>query len=542
MLRFVATICGWMVLASCVMLSACAGSNHTALTPDPPQRTASPTDVAVEAEYSQRDLATVMSHTRRLDPGLRAASAVRRIHDISGSLPALTADIFWEADGNGTDRFTTNSVQERLQFQRYSDGQSWYLAASSQPGTLALYRLYNGSDNMDSTTAGEGGYQTLAVLGYPFASQTIGTSPMFRFRDPNRSNGDHATPPQAEYTPIQSLGYLQENSMGYGYSRYGQALTSLTTFSGGGVQASANAVAGGAIWSWIYNGTEYVANLAGQRYVTLGNQIQPAFFYPTAAGTENPTQAGDGACCSYNTSQYAEDVHGSPVASMAVTGGGTGISTRAIPLEFSPQTFGASPGNQAVLYNTMLLGEDIQLNFNGMGPVAQWTTSITMPNAVSGANMEIPTGYMQPLLSTFYTYDAQTDNLTQVHPPVQSNCTSNVGYPFPKAGQAFSGYGGVIISDPPGNNAQGVFALSTAVHGPAAYFALYDFASNNCSYEFTKWDVVTPTQSFPAGTSTYKTYVVTGTLAQVQQLMHSLYVYFTRTCTPLTGCPQVSTR
>jgi len=140
--------------------------------------------------------------------------------------------------------------------------------------------------------------------------------------------------------------------------------------------------------------------------------------------------------------------------------------------------------------------------------------------------MEIPTGYMTPDLNTFWTYDAASNTLTQVHPPQDNqNCLLRSPYKFPDPNipsVVFNGYGGVIISNSAGTKAQGIYGASTAVGGSAGYFALFDFVSN-CSGEFSKWDIITPTQTFSAGTSTFNSWIVTGTLASVQQQMNQLY-------------------
>ncbi|MEA2721849.1 MAG: hypothetical protein QOJ39_3713, partial [Candidatus Eremiobacteraeota bacterium] len=515
--------------ALAVVLSACGGGGKSV--PGVPnsgktsQSSAqTPAQVGAEAIRSQQSLFGTMVHAVGRTTAASQGSAFanqRRVRDLGGSLPAITANILWEVDLAGKDRMSTNSSQERLQSQRYSDGTSWYLPAFNNAGTLPLYRLWASwlNDHMDSNNAGEGGFATGPTMGYPFASQVAGTDPVNRFRDPARPNGDHATPPVEEYPAILNLGYVQEGPMGYGYSRFGGGLGTNATFAAGGITAQVKRFAGGAVWSWQWNGQEFVNNTAGLQYVVLGGSIQEAFFYNNGSFVQNPTEAGDGVCCSPYTSQYLEDVHGSPTASFAITSGGTGASTRSIPLDWDQRPFGASAADQVVVYKDVQMGKDIQLNYNNMGPVAKWTSYLTLPNAVPGASMEIPTGYMLPDLNTYWTYDAGSNALTQVQPPLNGDCTTNGPYTFVPA----TGYGGVIISNPSGTKAQGVYGASTAVAGSAGYFALYDFISNNCSFKFSKWDIVTPTQTFPAGTSTYNAWIVTGSLTSVQQQMNQLY-------------------
>lgn len=483
-----------LVLAG-ALLAGCGGKPSTSNSVVP----TAPHDAAAAPQQTYR---AQMSHIggvparERSSPSLANRRAVR---DIGGALPAITLNVLWEVDtGDGysySDLMTTPSSSERSSFP--SAGQTWYLPAGSIAGTTALHRLFKNmgwtADHMDSPAPGEGGFSTEGVHGYMYNGGVVGTAPIFRYHNPSGYNDDHSTPGPHNLPS----GYTREGPMGYGYPRWGLTGSALVQFSGGGITGAVNQVAGAAVWSWVWNGIEFVNTN------DYGREIQSAFFY----GNQNPTEAGDVA-----VSGDVQDMHGSPVASLTVTG--DGISTRALPLEWNPGISGAS-ADQIALYNTVQLGKDIHMNYNNMGGVAQYVTSLTLPNAISNGSLEMPTGYLKSGFNRFYTFDSSNGATTEVHPPV-CNTGANVQYGPP------SGYGGVIISNGDQTAAQGIYGALKSVGGPAGYFTLWDFTNGGCPYQTSKWDIVTD-GNFPAGTSTYNSYVVTGTLAQVQQMMRALY-------------------
>jgi hypothetical protein len=76
-----------------------------------------------------------------------------------------------------------------------------------------------------------------------------------------------------------------------------------------------------------------------------------------------------------------------------------------------------------------------------MGPVAKYTTHLTLP-AASFGTLAIPTGYLRGNFNRFWTYDAQSQRLTEVTGQVPNGCVNgNLTFAF------YPNYGGVIISD-----------------------------------------------------------------------------------------------
>src|SRR5581483_4001168 len=150
--------------------------------------------------------------------------------------------------------------------------------------------------------------------------------------------------------------------------------------------------------------------------------------------------------------------HGSPL--LRFENNGNTQSTRTIPLNWDPTVFGGDPDHPSI-WDQIVLGKDVTLNFNNMGPVAQYTTHLTLPAAAQGGLAE-PAVYLRANFNRFWVYDAPSKQLTEVTgavpPPA---CTTGNEYIF------YTQAGGTIISDASGNFAMGVYAVDEA-HGGAA--------------------------------------------------------------------------
>ena len=102
---------------------------------------------------------------------------------------------------------------------------------------------------------------------------------------------------------------------------------------------------------------------------------------------------------------------------------GTTQITRAVPLNWDPTAFGGDI-DHPIIWDSLVLGKDVTLNFNNMGPVAQYTTHLVLPAATLGT-MAIPTGYLRGNFNRFWTYDASSKILTEVTSRVPNGCGNN---------------------------------------------------------------------------------------------------------------------
>ena len=158
-----------------------------------------------------------------------------------------------------------------------------------------------------------------------------------------------------------------------------------------------------------------------------------------------------------------------------------------------------------------------------MGPVAKYTTHLVLPAAAFGT-MAIPTGYLRGNFNRFWTYDAPSKILTEVTSRVPNGCGNNSAYTFS------TNYGGVIISDATLAYAMGAYGVSIPHGGPVSFWGLYSYPCGSTdtsedAYNFNVWAAVRGNGDilFPAGDSSYNSYVITESLQNVTALMDDLY-------------------
>jgi hypothetical protein len=404
----------------------------------------------------------------------------------------------WEVKVGGADYMTTYLASERDAYP--SLGQFAYIPQSNISGTAALNRLWNGvNDHMDSVFTSEASYTLGGVLGYGWTTSTAvpGLSDLNRLI---ASSGDHATVKAGDTIS----GYSGATPFSrWVFPRYKTANTSLNALTAGGVTISSNSVAGGALWSWVWNGTEFIDSS------DYGRLLQSAMFWAVGGVYHNPTEAGG----FYSTSIVgAANAQGSPVVQNSNSG--STQTTRSVPVEWYPDSWGGDV-THPVIYTDMIMGKDMTLNYNSMGPVAQYITTVTTSSSVSNADIEVPTGYMPATFNRYYTYDASSQTLTEVFP--LSSCSGDQ----PMSYAPSSGYGGLIISNSAQTRAMAVYAKTTTASGPIGSFFFYQWTG--CGGP-SKWSAVTPLGTVSAGTHTYNSYITTGTLTNVVANMRQLYV------------------
>lgn len=405
--------------------------------------------------------------------------------------------ILWEVN-TGADYMTTQSTTERDMFT--NRGAFMYAPYGSVSGTTPLYRLTNGADHMDSHVYGEGGYTTEGVTAYVWTSATA-VSGLGQFnRLVNPSTNDHAEVKAGDtisgYTTIEAPGL-------YGYPRYNNTAENLLSLTAGGVTIESNLVAGASIWSWVWNGIEFINNS------DYGRELQNAFDWTAAGLLFNPTMGGS----KYSTDSVPGNRQGSPVYS--ATNSGNTQSTRTIPLEWNPDNHGGA-ATRPVIYHDMLLGKDVTLNYSNMGPVAKYDSIITLASAVNSANLEAPVAFTPDTFTRYYWYDAQSDVLSG--PVTVSYCL--IGNPGTTWSPS-SGHGGVIVENSGQTAAIGIAGKTTTAAGNLAGFGL-----GNClSADHTSvLNAYTGHVNFAAATTTITAFVITETLANVTAKMRQLYL------------------
>ena len=423
--------------------------------------------------------------------------------DASGtSIRPTPLHVLWRVDRDG-DRTTSAVASERDLLGGSPEGQQFYIPAT---GSNTLYRTFSPvrGDHRDSLRrSGPGGYVQDGVLGSPWAScgAVPGLKPILDGVNP--ASGDHATMRPDEILP----GYTVQRQLGCGYQRYGTAGEDLLTTSAGGVTVSSNRVAGGSVWRWTYRGVQYVNTYY------YGREIQGAIFIDHW----NPTEAGDG----LGDSQHPADIHGSPL--LAESTGPATQSTRATPLEFSVNRTDAPS-----VWKDITLGKNLTLDFMGMGPVVLYETVVTTKHRLEGdwqTYIQAPAVFVRPIFRRYFTYDAAAPAVApqEVYPGDYD--LAGVQYRPP------SGFGGIVVADDTLEHAMGLYAVGTAVPGGtiedfsmAKYFTDAQAAQDSSeNAPGTSGMDAHSQQPIRAGTTRYRTWIITGTLTEVASLMTALH-------------------
>jgi hypothetical protein len=408
---------------------------------------------------------------------------------------------------NGSDRMTSIGPYERTAYPL--EGQVYYIP--DQPGSdrTPLNRFVNsdGTDHADALSK-MSGYSKDIALGFPWTTASgLGTSQLSEFL--NSGTGDYAL-----LAPSEVLsGYNPQPLAAYGYSRFGNASEVLLSLSAGGVTVQSNEVAGRATWRWFWNGVQFL------NHADYGREIQAAFYYGTTVDL-NPNEAGDQ--LTYNFLDPSVK-HGSPI--LQFQNQGTTQITRAVPLNWLPTVYGGDQ-DHPVIWDSLVLGKDLTLDFNNLGPVAKYTTHVVLPATAVGG-IQNPTGYLLSSFNRFWTYDAGSQNLSEVTTVMPDGCTANTNTSF--GGHSFSvDFGGIIMSDASGANAMGVYGASVGQGGSVSYFAMFKFfcwgdGPFETSSDTTAWSAVYGTRTVPAGETTYNVFLITDSVQNVATRMDDLF-------------------
>ena len=401
--------------------------------------------------------------------------------------------------------FTSNDIKETPSAATFQ-GQSFYVPPANDSGRIPLYRLLrsNNGDHMVSlskTEAASAGYKYESTLGYPFSKTLVGATELRRWS--GAKNTDHLLGFAHENTA--AMGYIKEGIMGYGYARPGKTHVKLSTVSAAGVSLAANLAAGGAVWSLSFNGKQLI------NQHDFGRQLQIQLNLASKAGSNTPTEAGS-RWSSPTTSVGRRQ--GSPLISSS-TAGGT-LSTSCRPLQWDPDLHGGSKAYPVIWDG--FLGKELELNYQGLGPVMRWTAVARLPKSTSYLEAEVASASLNMEFSRFWAYDASTGKLAQVTAQVPAGgCLSPTKDPRlePKAG-------GVIISSSDQKHALGIYRSRGQRR-----FRLCRSAGGTGGSQGTGYSRGSLLEQHPkgvaAGTQIWTAYLVVGTVQACKASMDKLY-------------------
>ncbi len=155
-----------------------------------------------------------------------------------------------------------------------------------------------------------------------------------------------------------------------------------------------------------------------------------------------------------------------------------------------------------------LLEKTIEIGYSGRDNVIAFTAAITLPEYYKSNNIEIPTGYLTREFNRYWTYNPATQELSS---PESDPVT---------APWIFAHFGPLppILSTAGGDYAMGAYSDELIQN-----YGIYGTNASDPRDRTNKWNIVMREQPAPAGTYTYRSFVIVGTLEEVQAAMDELY-------------------
>ena len=179
-----------------------------------------------------------------------------------------------------------------------------------------------------------------------------------------------------------------------------------------------------------------------------------------------------------------------------------------------------------MIWDSLVLGKDLTLDFNNLGPVARYTTHVVLP-ATAERGVQNPAGYLLSSFNRYWTYDAGLQKLSEVTGSMPDGCSHLTDNTFGGT-SFFVDFGGIIMSDASGANAMGVYGVSIGQGGSVSYFAMFKFfcwgdGPFETSSDNTAWSAVYGTGTIPAGETTYNVFLITDSVQNVTARMDDLF-------------------
>jgi hypothetical protein len=385
----------------------------------------------------------------------------------------------------GTDRMTSvdPSGESCTPEECPSEGQVFYAPAGDAKTRTTLFRFNSGPDHLDSVVRHVAGYDREGELAFPYKQALFpGLKPITEAV--NAATGDHAL-----LSPFEQLpGYAPDVSRGFGYPRFLNQTESLLSLKAGGVQIESNLVYGGALWNWTWNGKQFFSHADSQR---------GSYSVVFRDGNTNFIDENGDDCANH-----------APIAS-AFNSGATQF-TAAVPLANAFHYDSNQPCLHPVVWQDALIGKSITLDFAGMGPVAKYTTTLSLPTNVFADYMLHPVSSLNGEFNRYWTYDAEIGDLEEVF--LADACEDARGFE--------PNFGGIVLSDQSTDFAMGVYAVNVSQGGSVTSLVLLRHV---CGDEPHSRMDVTRAGAIPAGNTSYNAYMMTGTLNQVRDYMAALF-------------------
>ena len=272
------------------------------------------------------------------------------------------------------------------------------------------------------------------------------------------------------------------------------------------VKIGSNRDAGGCVTEIIYRNVYNFVNVCD-----LGREVQTATFWSTNGVAYNPDEGGA-------ESNPANTPNLNSPCLVLENQGNTQVSL-CNPKEWSASVFGLG-----YVYDWIKLGKHATIVGDG---IVQYQTDVINDRSIQHDGLyqvEIPSIYTVQQMCRYYGYDAGSDSVQEFQ---VGNFASGDINQYHKQYSPASGAGGVIVSSPDQLWALGIYGGQGAVD----YFTLWSFinappgADQHLDWPCSKLTAVKIENAnpLPAGTYAYTSYLVMGTVGEVQSKMRALY-------------------
>lgn len=259
----------------------------------------------------------------------------------------------------------------------------------------------------------------------------------------------------------------------------------------------------GAIGSIVYGGKEFINSF------DHGRELQIAFQKFGMGECNNPTEAGSG-----------DDGVGpgttSQLTNIKALPSGT-LQTRVIPAHW------VQPGKTSPYCPKKLtrpsttpraddnpISKKLQIGFNGNRQIIVYDFTIEFKKPMSILDLEAPTGYLTHEFTHFYEVNTQDGKLRRMYPERTSIGFMGGSTSFPE-----------ILSTPDGRHAMGVF--SPPHYGANPLYVYFQFmGTGRKETDANKWTIYYHMDEVQAGSLSYRTFIVVGSLKQVKNSLFQL--------------------
>ncbi len=155
-----------------------------------------------------------------------------------------------------------------------------------------------------------------------------------------------------------------------------------------------------------------------------------------------------------------------------------------------------------------VIQKTIQIGYRGLDNVIAFSAVLTLPESHRSTGVEIPTGYLTYEFNRLWRYDPRSGELTRaVSDPITGPWAFQQANNLPP-----------ILSTQDGAYAMGAYSDESIQE-----YGIYRNTAPDPRDRTNKWNIVVREQPAPAGTYAYRSFVIVGTLKEVQAAMTELY-------------------